>query len=83
MFLLMNGASLSPPVQLQDEVAVFAVAPERLVPGGLAAGIVIDDAIDDFPVAVIAVGHFPAGQVLAVEKRHKPVGRRSGRSPCR
>ena len=71
---------LEPPVELQDEVAIFAVAPERFVALGLAAGVVIDDAIDDFPVAVVALGHFPAGQILPLNSETKP-GAAVGGSP--
>ena len=73
--LVDEGRLLEPPIKLQDEVAVFALAPERLVALRFAAGVIIDDAIDDLPVAVVALGHFPAGQVLAVEKGNKALGR--------
>jgi len=36
-----------------------------------AFGVVIDDAIEDAPVAVVAGGNFPAGQVAAVEQRYE------------
>ena len=66
---------LDSPIQLQHEVAIFAVAPERFVTLRLAAGVVIDDAIDDFPVAVVTFGHLPAGEVVAAKERYKPLGR--------
>ena len=72
---------LDSPIQLQDEVAIFAVAPERFVTLRLAAGIVIDDAIDDLPVAVVSRGHFPAAKVVAVEERDKSVGHSRRASP--
>ena len=67
---------LEPPVESEDEVAVGLVAPQVLVPLGLAPGVVVDDAaLDDLPVAVVPLGHLPAGEVLAVEERREPLGR--------
>src|SRR5262249_6506329 len=75
-FLVEKGPLFGPPVHVQDEIAVLAVAPERLVPRGFALGVVVDDAVDDLPVSVIARRHFPPGQILAVEERNEPLGRR-------
>jgi len=61
---------------VQDEIAILAVAPERLVPLSFALGIVVDDAIDDLPVSVIADWRFPTKKVLPVEERDKSLGRR-------
>src|SRR6476646_4601176 len=38
--------------------------------------IVVDDAIDDLPVSVIACWHFPTRKVCPVEQRDKSLGRR-------
>ena len=65
---------LEPPVDLEDEVAILDVAPERLVALGLALGVVVDHAVNDFPVPAVALWYFPAGQVLAVEERDKALG---------
>ena len=62
---------LEPPVDVQLEVAELAVQPEALVPLGLALGVVVDHAVDHLPVAAIALGHLPAGEVLAVEERRE------------
>ena len=59
---------LEPPVQPQHEVAVLPLGPQVLVARGFAAGVVVDHAVDDLPVPVVAVGHLPAGEVLAVEQ---------------
>ena len=40
----------------------------------LAAGVVVDHAVDHLPVAAIALRDFPTGQILAVEQRCKPRG---------
>ena len=78
-----EGRFLKPPIHLQDEIAILAVAPERLVTQSLALGIVVDDAIDDLPVSVIASRHFPPAQVLTIEERDKPLGRCIVCRPCR
>ena len=77
----MKGASLSRQSSCKDEVVILAVAPERFVALGLAPGVVVDDAVDDLPVAVVAVGHLPAGQVFAVEERDEAVGHGRRRAP--
>ena len=38
---------------------------------GLALGVVVDDAVDDLPVAVVAGRDLPAGEVLPVEERRE------------
>ena len=74
MFLLMNGASLSRQSSCRTKSPILALAPERLVALGLAPGVVVDHAVDDLPVPVVALGDFPAGEVLAVEERHEALG---------
>ena len=67
---------LDAPIDPEDEVAELLLGPERLVAGGFALGVVVDDAVDDFPVAVVAGGDLPAREVLAVEERREAVLRR-------
>ncbi len=71
-----------PPIHLQDEIAVLAFAPERLVARSFALGIIVDDPIDDLPVAVIAGRYFPPGQVLTIKERDKILGRLILCRPC-
>jgi len=73
------GRLLDAPVEPQDEVAVLLRAPEVLVAGRLGAGVVVDDAVEDLPVAVVAGGHLPVGEVFAVEEGGETVLRGSGR----
>src|SRR5437016_712633 len=48
--LVEEGRLFEPPIHMQDEIAILALAPERLVTPSFALGIVVDDAIDDLPV---------------------------------
>ena len=66
---------LDAPIDPKDEVAKGLFGPEALVAGGLALGVVVDDAVDHLPVPAVAGRHLPAGQVLAVEEGHEPLGR--------
>src|SRR5262249_61692168 len=74
---------LQPPVDAEDEVAERLLAPQALLALGLALGVVVDDAVDHLPVAVVPLGHLPAGEVLAVEQLDEALrdaaGRRGGR----
>ena len=36
--------------------------------GRFARGVVVNDSVDDFPMAVVAFRQFPVGEVLAVEQ---------------
>ncbi len=66
---------LEPPIELEHEVAILAVAPQRLVALRFTRGIVVDRVVDDLPVSVIAGGHLPAREALAVEQRDESVAR--------
>src|SRR6185369_1233519 len=44
---------LDPPVDAEDKVGEGAVGPQALVAPRLALGVVVDDASDDLPVAVV------------------------------
>ena len=84
----MYGVSLMRHSTLQHEVAVLAYGSRGSCPRrGLALGVVVDDAVHDLPVAVVAGGHLPAGEVLAVEERGEAGrgirGRRRGRGRSR
>src|SRR5262249_6810236 len=46
---------LDAPVHLQDEVAELGLRPQTLVALGRALGVVVDDAVDDFPVSAVAL----------------------------
>src|SRR5262249_3757702 len=63
------------PIDLQDEILVFLFGPEVLVLLilGFAERVVIDHAVQDFPVAVVAFRNGPAGEILAVEERDEAV----------
>src|SRR5438270_899918 len=77
------GRLFEPPIYVQDEIAILAVAPERLVTRSFALGIVVDDSINDLPMSVIAGRNSPAEEVLAIEERDKLFGRRIVCRPCR
>ena len=79
--LVDEGASLSRQSSCKTKSRVFAVAPERLVALGLAAGVVVDDAVDDLPVAVVPLGHFPPGRSLPLKSDTNPSGTRWRASP--
>ena len=64
---------LDAPFEAEDVVAVFLVAGEAFFAFGFTFGIVIDDPVEDFPVAVIAFGNFPSGEVATVEERNEAV----------
>src|SRR5436190_1160262 len=58
---------LEPPVQPQHEVLETLVRPQALFRYfRLAAGVVVNDAIDHLPVSVVAGRDLPASQVLAI-----------------
>ena len=63
------------PVEAEGEVAVGFFGPEIFVAGSFGAGVVVDDAVEDFPVAVVADGRFPPGEVAAVEERDPARGK--------
>src|SRR5262249_23689051 len=63
---------LQPPVETQHKVLVRLLRPQVLVALGLALGVVVDDAAgQDAPVTVVAFGHLPAAEILAVEERNE------------
>jgi hypothetical protein len=69
-----DGRFSKPPIHVQDEIAILAVAPERLVPLSFALGIVVDDAIDDLPVSVIAVGALQPRRSFPLKSETNPSG---------
>ena len=75
----MNGASLSRQSSRKTKSPYSRSLQSDLSPLRFAAGVVVDDAVDDLPVAVVALGHLPAGQVLAVEERDETRRARSRR----
>src|SRR5262245_23256931 len=62
---------LNPPVDLENEVLILPLSPQVLLFLSLAFGIVINYTFDNFPVAVVTFGNFPAGEVVAIEKRYE------------
>ena len=74
--LVEEGRFFKPPIHVQDEIAILAVAPERLVPLSFTLGVIDYDAIDDLPMSGIAGWRFPTKKVLPVEERDKSLGRR-------
>ena len=51
-------------------------------PGSLGLGIVIDDPVEDFPVAVVPLGDRPAAEVLSVEEGLKTLRNSIRRGLC-
>jgi len=86
-----EGRCLDAPVNLEHEIAQLAIAPKGLVTLGFARGVVVNDAVHHFPVAVVAIRHLPAGEVLAVKQGGEAGGRfvvaasaeAMARQPCR
>src|SRR5207249_1288856 len=75
VLVLERRLQLEPPVDLEDEVAERFLTPQGFVILlRLAAGVIINDAIHDLPVAVVPLGHLPAGQIVAIEERDKAFG---------
>src|SRR5437867_3360626 len=53
----------------------MAIAPKTLIGFRFALGVVVDHAVEHFPMSIIALGHLPAEKVAAIEQGDK-TGRR-------
>src|SRR5215471_9980724 len=69
ILVLKSGLELQPPIDTQHKIAKGLVRPQALVPLGLAACVIVEDAVDDLPMAVVSFRYLPAGEVSAVEER--------------
>lgn len=74
---------LDPPVELEDEVAVFVLGPEIAIPLCFGGGVVVNDAVHHLPVAVVSLRNDPTAQIGPVEQGGEAVfdfslGRRGG-----
>jgi hypothetical protein len=58
-----------PPVHVQYEVAELVSGPETLVAFTFAFCVVINDAVENLPMTVVALGDFPVGEVTPIEQR--------------
>ena len=67
---------LDAPVETELEVAVFLLGPEILVTRGFRLGIVVDHALEHFPMSVVALRNDPPAEVLSVEKGLEALRRR-------
>src|SRR5206468_1027863 len=69
---ILERRRLEPPVNEQREITVLFIRPQVLFALRFAHRVIIDDAIDDFPMPIVPFRDFPTGQIATVEQGYKP-----------